>query len=86
MDSTDQTIKFFERRAKALQEDIDYFTERLNKSESDVKMYGEALSLAKVKLTTVNASIYRYLNGKLYYDFQDEKYKQNNIGVDVVTK
>ena len=86
MDTTDQTIKFFERRARALQEDIDYFTEMLNKSESDVKMYSEALSVAKVKLSTVNASIYRYLNGKLYYDYQDGKYKQSNIGVGVTTK
>jgi hypothetical protein len=86
MDTTDQTIKFFERRAKALQEDIDHFTEMLTKSESDVKMYREALSVAKVKLATVNASIYRYLNGKLYYDFQDGKYKQSNIGVSVSTK
>jgi hypothetical protein len=86
MDTTDQTIKFFERRARALQEDIDYFTEMLTKSESDTKTYGEALSLAKIKLSTVNASIYRYLNGKLYYDYQDGKYKQSNIGVNVVTK
>jgi hypothetical protein len=86
MDTTDQTIKFFERRAKALQEDIHYFTEIINKSESDVKMYSEALSVAKVKLSTVNASIYRYLNGKLYYDYQDGKYKQSNIGVGVTTK
>jgi hypothetical protein len=80
MDNTDLTIKFFERRAKALQSDIDDFTTMLNesKSESDVKMYTEALSLAKVKLMTTNASMHRYLNGKLYYDYQDNKYKQRN--------
>ena len=80
MDNTDLTIKFFERRAKALQSDIDDFTTMLNKSksESDVKMYTEALELAKVKLTTTNVSMQRYLSGKLFYDYQDNKYKQHN--------
>ena len=82
MDNTDLTIKFFERRAKALQSDIDDFTTMLNKSksESDVKMYTHALTTAKIKLITTNATIYRYLNGKLYYDYQDNKYKQRNEG------
>lgn len=81
MDNTDQTIKFFERRAKALQSDIDDFTKMLNESESesDVKMYTEALTTAKIKLMTTNASTHRYLSGKLYYDYQDNKYKQNNL-------
>jgi hypothetical protein len=80
MDNTDLTIKFFERRAKALQSDIDDFTKMLNESESesDVKMYTEALTTAKIKLMTTNASMYRYLSGKLYYDYQDNKYKQRN--------
>jgi uncharacterized protein YaaR (DUF327 family) len=88
MDTTDQTIKFFERRVKALQNDIDDFTTMLNesKSESDVKMYTEALGVAEAKLITTNASMYRYLNGKLYYDYQNKKYKQSNIGVSVLTK
>jgi hypothetical protein len=88
MDNTDQTIKFFERRTKALQIDIDDFTTMLNKSKSehDVKMYAEALSVAEAKLITTNASMYRYLNGKLYYDYQDKKYKQSNIGVGELTK
>ena len=80
MDNTDQTIKFFERRAKAIQSDIDDFTKMLNESESesDVEMYRHALTTAKIKLITTNATIYRYLNGKLYYDYQDNKYKQRN--------
>jgi hypothetical protein len=88
MDNTDQTIKFFERRTKALQSDIDDFTTMLNesKSEYDVKMYTDALRIAEVKLISTNASMYRYLNGKLYYDYQDKKYKQNNIGVGTLTK
>jgi len=88
MDTTDQTIKFFERRAKALQIDIDDFTTMLkeSKTESDIKMYTEALNVAKLKLITTNASMYRYLNGKLYYDYQDKKYKQSNIGIGTLTK
>ena len=88
MDNTDQTIKFFERRAKALQIDIDDFTTMLkeSKTESDIKMYTEALNVAKLKLITTNASMYRYLNGKLYYDYQDKKYKQSNIGTGTLTK
>ena len=88
MDNTDQTIKFFERRAKALQIDIDDFTTMLNESkiESDVKMYTEALGVAETKLITTNASMYRYLNGKLYYDYQDKKYKQSNVSIGALTK
>jgi len=88
MDNTDQTIKFFERRTKALQSDIDDFITILNesKSEHDVKMYTEALNVAEAKLITTNASMYRYLNGKLYYDYQNKKYKQSNIDVDILTK
>ena len=88
MDNTDQTIKFFERRTKSLQIDIDDFTTMLkeSKTESDIKMYTEALNVAKLKLITTNASMYRYLNGKLYYDYQDKKYKQSNIGIGTLTK
>lgn len=88
MDNTDQTIKFFERRVKALQIDIDDFTTMLNesKSEYDIKIYTEALGVAEAKLITTNASMYRYLNGKLYYDYQDKKYKESNIGVCTLTK
>ena len=88
MDTTDQTIKFFERRTKALQSDIDDFTTMLNesKSEYEIKMYTDAIRVAEVKLITANASMYRYLNGKLYYDYKEKKYKQSNIGIDEVTK
>lgn len=88
MDNTDQTIKFFERRTKALQIDIDDFTTMLNesKSEYDIKIYTEALGVAEAKLITTNASMYRYLNGKLYYDYQDKKYKQSNISIGALTK
>lgn len=88
MDNTDQTIKFFERRTKALQIDIDDFTTMLNesKSEYDIKIYTEALGVAETKLITTNASMYRYLNGKLYYDYQDKKYKQSNISIGTLTK